>query len=423
MFKPSIPDLADCSTFRQTIEARPPRIVHGTVMLVLALLTAAVVWAGLTQADLVVRAGGRMRPQTAPQKVMATFRGEVLTGGAGALVREVRFAEGSHINEGDVLLCLDTERLDNEIARMQRQIQAGEEELRKNIEMAALVKQQYQAARAKAEAELAQAAEEIRLAEQRRQSDHRAAQAEVKQATDEEALNRRLVARRLAARVDLDKAILKLSEAREKLAKSLLPVEAGKLDVLRRALAALDEDLRIKLAELQVKHKQKQAENDAARLQLANLELERRQAVIHAPTSGVVTTGDIQPGDTLEPGKPVVEIAEQDGFRFEVAVPTDEMEDIRVGMPVRIRLDAYDYQRYGTLEGVVQYIAADSTVNEEDESVFYLVKVDVAAREVGHGNLRGPIKLGLTGQAEILTGREALLSLLLRKIRRTISLG
>ena len=32
-----------------------------------------------------------MRPVTAPQKVMATFRGEVLTGGAGALVRDVTF--------------------------------------------------------------------------------------------------------------------------------------------------------------------------------------------------------------------------------------------------------------------------------------------------------------------------------------------
>jgi HlyD family secretion protein/adhesin transport system membrane fusion protein len=99
------------------------------------------------------------------------------------------------------------------------------------------------------------------------------------------------------------------------------------------------------------------------------------------------------------------------------------MEHVEVGMPVRMRLDAYDYQRYGTVPGTVEYISADSTVKREDGSVYYLVKVDVDAREVGRGDLRGAIKLGLSGQAEILTGRESVLSLLVRKIRRTISLG
>ena len=114
----SVVDLANCDQFRQTLEARPPRIVHGAVTLIVALLAAAITWAALTEAELVVRAGGRIRPITAPQKVLATFRGEVLTGGAGALVREVHFTEGSYVNKGDVLLCLDNERLDNDIERI-----------------------------------------------------------------------------------------------------------------------------------------------------------------------------------------------------------------------------------------------------------------------------------------------------------------
>src|SRR5262245_26068784 len=118
MPRPSIVELAQCSEFRQTLEARPPQIVHGAAILVIALVAAAAVWAALTRADLVVRARGRIRPTSAPQKVIATFRGEVLTGGAGALVREVHYREGTTVNAGDVLLRLDTERLDNEIHRM-----------------------------------------------------------------------------------------------------------------------------------------------------------------------------------------------------------------------------------------------------------------------------------------------------------------
>jgi multidrug resistance efflux pump len=423
MPQPFLSDLAQCSQFRQTLQARPPRIVHGTAFLVIALLAAAMAWAALTHADLVVRAAGRMRPLSAPQKVMATFRGEVLTGGAGALVREVNFREGDHVKQGDVLLRLDTERLDNEIARVNRQIAAGEDELHKGTEMAKLLGQQYESAKAKIEAELAKAEEAIGLAIQRRQSELRLAEAEIKHAQADEARTRKLVARQLAVREDLETAVFKLSEAREKLAQARLPVETKGRDVLLRSLAGLKEDHRIKLAELSVKQQIKQSEVDAARLDLANLELERRQAVIRAPTSGVVTTGDIKSGDTLEPGKPVLEIAQQAGFRFEVAVPSEEMEHVQVGMPVRIRLDAYDYQRYGTLEGTVQFISADSVVDQENGAVAYLVKIEVQGHEVGRGDLRGPIKLGLTGQAEILTASEPLLSLLVQKIRRTISLG
>jgi multidrug resistance efflux pump len=192
---------------------------------------------------------------------------------------------------------------------------------------------------------------------------------------------------------------------------------------LSRTLAALEKDYRLKLAELSQKEDAKRSELDADQSSLENLELERRQAVIHAPASGVVTTGDIKTGDTLEPGKPILEIAEQSGYLFEVAVPAAEMEDIQVAMPVRIRLDAYDYQKYGTLRGTVKFIAPDSAVNQDKGAVFYLVKVEVAGDEVRLGDHSGPVKLGLTGQAEIVTGSESILSLLVRKIRRTISLG
>jgi len=57
-------DLADCTEFRQTLQARPPRIVHGAVTLLAGLVGAAVAWAALTPAELVVRAAGRVRPVT-----------------------------------------------------------------------------------------------------------------------------------------------------------------------------------------------------------------------------------------------------------------------------------------------------------------------------------------------------------------------
>src|SRR6202041_1928910 len=97
-----------------------------------------------------------------------------------------------------------------------------------------------------------------------------------------------------------------------------------------------------------------------ARSELANLELEQQQAVLIAPVDGVVTEGDVKVGDLIGPGQRVLEIAEQKGFRFEVLVPSNEVGNLRLGMPVRIKLDAFDFQKYGTLTGTVSYISPDS---------------------------------------------------------------
>jgi hypothetical protein len=92
-------------------------------------------------------------------------------------------------------------------------------------------------------------------------------------------------------------------------------------------------------------------------------------------------------------------------------------------MPARVKLDAYDYQRYGTAAGTVVFIAPDSGVSGGQLAAVYLVKIQLAGAEVGIGNFRGHIKLGMTGQAEVVTGQERLLSLLVKKIHQTISLG
>ena len=113
-------------------------------------------------------------------------------------------------------------------------------------------------------------------------------------------------------------------------------------------------------------------------------------------------------GDLLSSGQPVVEIAEQKGFLFEVSVPSEEVGHLQVGMSARIKLDAFDYQKYGTLEGTVRFISPDSGVAEGQRAPSYLVRIELAGEEVGRGDFHGRVKLGMAGQAEIVTGQEAL---------------
>jgi multidrug resistance efflux pump len=416
-------DLTDCTEFRQTLQARPPRIVHGTLFLLSALLATALIWAALTPADLVVRAPGRVRPMTSPMKVINASSGEVLSASAGGRVVAVNIYQGQEVRRGDVLIQLDTERLDNDIVKRQRAMQAGEEELAALGRLEQLLAYQFDSTKAKAAAELAQAREELRQAKDRQAADVRLAELELQNARQEEVQVRQLVERQFVARDDLRKAAARAHEARERLEKARLPVDPGRIDVLRQALTLAEKDYAVRRQELHTQQGVKRAEVEALRIELANLELAREQAIIRAPMDGIVTTGEVKVGDLLESGKPVVEIAEQQGFRFEVAVPSGDVGHLRLGMPARIKLDAYDYQRYGTAAGAVAFISPDSGVPGGQGLATYLVRIDLHAEELGRGEFRGRVKLGMAGQADIVTGRERLLALLVKKIRQTISLG
>ncbi len=416
-------DLAKCTEFWQTLQGRPPRVVHGTALLLLGLLAAALAWSALTRADLVVRAPGRVRPVTNPVRVISGASGETLSATSGGRVVAVYFHEGDEVSQGQVLVELDTRQLDSEMARRRRALQAGEEELAKLDSLETLQARQFETAQAKAETELAGAQGKVRQAKERQAREVRLAELELEGAKDEEARLSRLVARGASAPADLVKAKLKAQEAQEQLAKARLPVEESEVGVARQALASVPQEYAVKRNELETRRGTRRGEVDAARIELSKLELERQQAILRAPVAGVVTTGDVKVGDILERGRPVLEIAEQKGFVFEAAVPSEEVGHLKVGMPVRIKLDAYDYQRYGTVQGTICYLSPDSGLAEGQQRVTYLVRVALEGDAVGRGEFHSRVKLGMSGQADIVTGQESVLSLLLKRIRQTISLG
>ncbi len=95
---------------------------------------------------------------------------------------------------------------------------------------------------------------------------------------------------------------------------------------------------------------------------------------------------------------------------------------LRVGMPARIKLDPYDFQKYGVLEGNVSFISPDSNFGDKPGRATYRVLVQPQSKEVGRGELRGAVKLGMTGQAELIVDEESLLSVLVKRVRQSISL-
>lgn len=423
-----ISDLTDCSEFSQTLSARPPRVVHGTVLLLGCVLLSALGWSALTRANLVVLAQGRVRPEEIPTRVF-TPSGADYDGRVAA----ASFDEGAVVRQGDVLVRLDTTRIDNSIARVERTIAAGEQELANLVPQRDLLARQCQSSEAKAHTELRQAEEAVRLANDKRASDIRQARAELTVAETNYDRIQKLIDAKAATQQQFADVTAKRNQAQEQLVKAELPIDDSSVAVARQAVELVGRDFAVRTADLETRIAAKQGEVDAARRDLASLVAERSARELRSPIDGVVVAGRIRVGDVLEPGKPVLELAPQTRYCFEAAVAGGEIGQLKVGMPVKIRFDAYDYQKYGALTGTVTYLSPDSreiNADQQDEDskaarnlpVAFVVRIEMNSSEVGRGDLRGPVKLGLGGTAEIITESESLLNILIKRIRKTISL-
>jgi multidrug efflux pump subunit AcrA (membrane-fusion protein) len=349
-----------------------------------------------------------VRPVDSTYKVVNPVRGETLSASAGGRVVEVNFHEGDAVKRGDVLIRFDTERLNNDIIRQQQKLRLAEEELAKNAHIDVLLTRQSEAAQAKAVAEQEQARESVGRAKERQAADALEIRAELANAREDEARLSRLAATQAVAKADLNQAVTKRQVLEKRLEKAEVPVEEGQLVTARQALALLEREHALRREELVLKNTAKQAEVEAARIELANLELQRQLSVVRAPVDGIVASGEVKVGDILE------------------------------GMTARLKLDAFDFQKYGALEGVVRFIAPDSGVAQGPSATapgagadgargpqtpVYVVKIAIEREEFGRGELTARIKLGMAGRVEIVTEQESLLSILVRKVRRSISLG
>jgi multidrug efflux pump subunit AcrA (membrane-fusion protein) len=132
---------------------------------------------------------------------------------------------------------------------------------------------------------------------------------------------------------------------------------------------------------------------------------------ITAPVDGVVSGLAVSgAGELIQSGQTLFQII-PDGGRLiaEVKIANKDIAELKLGMPVQLKLDAYAFQDYGALNGKLTEIPADST--EVDKGAMYVVQVtpDREALELnGHSY---PVKLGMTLSADVEVRRRTLLDL------------
>ena len=138
---------------------------------------------------------------------------------------------------------------------------------------------------------------------------------------------------------------------------------------------------------------------------------------IIAPTRGYIKGLQFTTiGGVIAPAQVVMELVPVDDVLIaETRISTEDIGHVHLGQPVTVKVSAFDFIRYGGINGELVSISA-STFVDEDGRPYYKGKVALEADAVGEGAAAQKIIPGMTVQADIQTGERTLLQYLLKPV-------
>jgi HlyD family secretion protein len=133
------------------------------------------------------------------------------------------------------------------------------------------------------------------------------------------------------------------------------------------------------------------------------------EAVVHEIAS-------FSPGSAVREAEALITLIPLDGnIELEAEIRPQDIGKVQIGSEVRIKLNAYPFQKHGTLEGLVRNISEDTLQKQqqqpadpESSATYYRARISVAGRL---RDLKGNFRMipGMEAQAEIKTGRRRII--------------
>ena len=144
-----------------------------------------------------------------------------------------------------------------------------------------------------------------------------------------------------------------------------------------------------------------------------------QRTTLRAPVKGTITRLHINTlGGVIAAGGPIMEIVpHEDALLIEVEIKPADVANIIIDQPARLKFSAYDFAIYGALDAKVRFLSADTMTNEEGES-FYVARLKPERSYLGADKQPQPIRVGMTVEADIITGKKTILEYLMKPINR-----
>lgn len=424
-------DLAYMRSLSAAVLERSPKQLLTVLYVMVALVVVALVWAAWAELDVVVRGGGKVIPARQVQQVQSL---------EGGVVAEILVREGDLVKMNQPLLKLSDVAFASSfqenrlkyfelVARSKRlQAEAFDDEFDDgdavSPEVVALInseKSLFQSNRQQLVETLSIYRQQIQQQQrslEEAQSKLRQLQRTLKLVREEIAIKRPLMQEKIISEVEF----LQLRQRESELEGE---IEISSITVPR--LRSSIEEARGKLgqSELDFRNEAKRELNEVlaeiSRIEQAQNALEDRvmRTVLRSPVNGVVKRLHANSlGGVVQPGTHVLEIVPLgDSLLVEARIKPADIATIEVGQLARLKFSAYDFAIHGSLTGLVKFISAD-TITDDDGSSFYIVRIAPDRDYLGKTEGRLPIKVGMTTEIDVVTGKKTILSYLLKPINR-----
>ena len=209
----------------------------------------------------------------------------------------------------------------------------------------------------------------------------------------------------------------------------LIEAEKGLLAAVDRRLQA---DAALRSAEQQRRQTERESESTwrkeraeatekgaAAEQEILKARKRRDLQRLVSPIDGTVTNlaawtvgGVVKPGDTILSVVPLSATPE-----IEAMVLNKDVGFVRAGQRVTVKLDAFPFTRYGTVEGEVTNVSRDAN-QDEKQGLIYPVRVRLDASTIAVDGKPVAIAPGMAVSAEIITGERRVIEYVLSPILR-----
>ena len=405
-----------------------PRNVMTTLLMLAAVTFSFIVWAACAQVNEIARAEGEVVPSGHVQSV------QHLEGG---IVREILVEEGEQVKTGQLLLQLDgggSEQDLSELLSRQLSLSLQAERLRAFVHGVApnftglhapkkLVDEQQaifdsmKMARGQDESVLVQQIAQRRDALKAITSERATQSRTLQNASEARNIQKALLEKGLASRMTYlarDEAVNaaqgKVSTLTQQMAQA--QKEIGEFEQRLSALGAQQKDnayqeLDKAEAELsQMRETVKKQEGRVGRLE------------VRAPVDGYVKGLKINTlGAVVASGQVLMEIVPvASQLVVEVKLSPKDVGHARIGQIVFVKVDAFDYARYGVIDGILESLSATTFVDESRQS-YYRARIRLSHNYVGLQPGAYQVLPGMTADADIVTGRKSVLSYLLKPVQ------
>lgn len=430
--------------------AQPPRLARGVVVIVSALLITAIAWSFFGRADVIVSAQGVVAPEQDQVQVFLPVPGEL---------RELFVAEGQLVQAGDTLARVNAPeaiRISGQaaaarltLASAERQRAAWPDKRDALLAKVALLDEQIRAGQRDYDDALQEGMSKVeegqRLKLTRVRNAYARAVANRDRAQRIMEQFQRLIASEGGGGVseqqvkdrekDYQDAVFDVKLAEAELGEFELQLgdeyarRTQSLQDKFEKLTALKNAKQDQLIEIEEEEQRIDAELSRARSEAMIAErikfedLDANNFVrIRAPQDGVVTQiSQTQPGAQLDAGEPLLSLAPAGARKvLEIRIDESNRAFLELGMPVKIKVNAFPYQRYGQLEGSLEYIAPAAFFDRDAQQYLYKARVGLNRADFLVNDTIRPIRYGMSAQAEVVVRQRRILDVALDPIRNIL---